>query len=214
LIFPGIELGRETIARHSKSFALASRLLESSCRDDGAEPPKEPLPAVFREVALRRGIPREYPEELLLGMQMDVADSRYARLDDLVLYCYRVAGVVGLMMCHVMGVRHGQALRHAAHLGMDRFYQSGDEGLKFLNWRTALAVRTAKLFYSRIGAVVARRGYDVHARRAYVASRHKLLLVLSAAAQAPGDLYQDLRRGFCPVPLTSVIRFPADVMPV
>jgi phytoene synthase len=37
---------------------------------------------------------------------------------DLLLYAYRVAGVVGLMMCHVMGVRETRALRHAAHLGM------------------------------------------------------------------------------------------------
>ena len=29
---------------------------------------------------------------------------RYETLDDLLLYCYRVAGIVGLMMCHVMGV--------------------------------------------------------------------------------------------------------------
>ena len=34
------------------------------------------------------------------------------------LYCYRVAGVVGLMMCHVLGVRDERALPQAAHLGM------------------------------------------------------------------------------------------------
>ena len=33
------------------------------------------------------------------------------------LYCYRVASVVGLMMCHVMGLRKNQALLNAAHLG-------------------------------------------------------------------------------------------------
>jgi len=31
---PEIELFRRTITRHSKSFALASRLLAPSCRDD------------------------------------------------------------------------------------------------------------------------------------------------------------------------------------
>src|SRR5258708_28576510 len=39
-------------------------------------------------------------------------------MDDLMLCCYRVAGTVGLMMCHVMGVSDRRALRHAAHLGM------------------------------------------------------------------------------------------------
>ncbi|HEY3592530.1 MAG TPA: squalene/phytoene synthase family protein, partial [Polyangiaceae bacterium] len=31
---------------------------------------------------------------------------------------HRVAGVVGLMMCHVLGARGPSALRHAAHLGI------------------------------------------------------------------------------------------------
>jgi phytoene synthase len=34
------------------------------------------------------------------------------------LYCYRVAGTVGLMMAHVMGLRDEGALKHAADLGI------------------------------------------------------------------------------------------------
>ncbi len=59
--------------------------------------------AAFAEVAQSRKIPREYPTELIEGMAMDVIGTRYRDLDDLLLYCYRVASVVGLMMCHVMG---------------------------------------------------------------------------------------------------------------
>jgi phytoene synthase len=51
-------------------------------------------------------------------MQMDTLRTHYRTLDDVLLYAYRVAGVVGLMMCHVMGVRDQSALKHAAHLGM------------------------------------------------------------------------------------------------
>jgi phytoene synthase len=51
----------------------------------------------FREVVERRGIPRQYPEELLAGMEMDAAEGpiRYRTLAELRLYCYRVAGTVG-----------------------------------------------------------------------------------------------------------------------
>ena len=49
---------------------------------------------------------------------MDVEEQRYDSMDQLLLYCYRVAGAVGLMMCHVMGVRDLRALRRAAYLGM------------------------------------------------------------------------------------------------
>ncbi len=72
----------------------------------------------FRVVAQTRRIPRAYPEELLAGMEMDVVSQSYPDVETLLLYCHRVAGVVGLMMCHVMGVRDDDALRNAAQLGL------------------------------------------------------------------------------------------------
>jgi 15-cis-phytoene synthase len=63
-------------------------------------------------------IPALYPSELLRGMAMDVNGHVYASWDDLQLYCYRVASTVGLMMCHVLGVRDPAALPHAAQLGL------------------------------------------------------------------------------------------------
>lgn len=72
----------------------------------------------FRAVVRRRSIPVEYPAELLAGMEMDVVGRRYESLDDLLLYCHRVASTVGLMMCHVFGAFDPAALKHAAHLGV------------------------------------------------------------------------------------------------
>ena len=51
-------------------------------------------------------------------MEMDVRGASYPSLADLLLYCHRVAGTVGLVMCHVMGVRDPRALKRAAHLGI------------------------------------------------------------------------------------------------
>jgi phytoene synthase len=145
-----------TLARHSKSFALAGKLLPPDQRRDAAvlytycrlvddridlaDPADQPealkellstLDSVYRgdeqadvrlrafqEVVQRRGVPREYPEALLEGMGMDTAGAQYQTLDELLLYCHRVAGVVGLMMCHVLGVSDSRALRNAAHLGI------------------------------------------------------------------------------------------------
>ncbi len=72
----------------------------------------------FADVVSRRQIPMEYPLELLLGMEMDVVGTTYRTFDELLLYCHRVAGVVGLMMSHVMGVKSEKALVSAAHLGI------------------------------------------------------------------------------------------------
>jgi phytoene synthase len=72
----------------------------------------------FAEVAKRNSIPRVYVDELVAGMTMDVNRRPYLEVDDLLLYSYRVAGVVGLLLCHVMKLRDESKLANAAHLGI------------------------------------------------------------------------------------------------
>lgn len=84
----------------------------------GAADLDDPILGGFQVVVRTRGIRRAYCDELLLGMAMDADDVRYETEEDLLLYCYRVAGTVGLMMAHVLGVRDDRALPAAAHLGM------------------------------------------------------------------------------------------------
>jgi phytoene synthase len=81
-------------------------------------PQQEPVFIALQYVAQRYGIPAHYALELIEGMAMDARGTRYASLRELLLYCYRVAGTVGLMMAHVMGLRDEAALRHAADLGI------------------------------------------------------------------------------------------------
>lgn len=81
-------------------------------------PLKYPLWNALREVLRRREIPRAHLDTLLDGMQMDVEGATYQTLDDLRLYCHRVAGVVGWLMVAVLGVSDRAALRPAAHLGI------------------------------------------------------------------------------------------------
>ena len=49
---------------------------------------------------------------------MDVEGRRYRTLDELLLYCWRVAGVVGVMMARVMGVTDPATLKRAGDLGL------------------------------------------------------------------------------------------------
>jgi phytoene synthase len=152
-----LAISRQVIAVHSKSFALASRLLPARernravvvyawCRraDDAVdhaanvqgasaalaqlrqeldavyadEAMADPVLDAFRHVTRTCRIPRLYPEELLEGLAMDVECTHYEELPALLRYCYRVAGTVGLMMCHVMGLRQEAATRNAVHLGV------------------------------------------------------------------------------------------------
>jgi phytoene synthase len=50
-------------------------------------------------------------------MEMDLDVTRYADFAELDRYCYRVAGVVGLMMTHVFGYRSDRCLPNALALG-------------------------------------------------------------------------------------------------
>lgn len=77
-----------------------------------------PLLDEFQRIVTDSRVPRDYPEELLAGLAMDVDEHSYETLEDLLHYCYRVAGTVGLMMCHVMGIRDEGSLRNAVHLGI------------------------------------------------------------------------------------------------
>ena len=266
-------VARTTIAHHSKSFALASRLLgrricdqtavvytwcrraddavdeygttdlpatlarlSSELDDAYAGRAEDPVLAAFGDIARARQIPRAYPEELLAGMAMDASGHTYLTVDDVLLYGWRVAGVVGLMMSHVFGVADDAALEHAAHLGIamqltnicrdvaedwnrgrlylpdellaahgapglagdlrrelpasaqqpiartvaellalaDRYYLSGDRGLRALPWRAALAVSSARRIYAGIGNRIAHTGHDITAGRAVVSRAAKL----------------------------------------
>ncbi|MBL8910849.1 MAG: phytoene/squalene synthase family protein, partial [Archangium sp.] len=62
-------------------------------------------------------IPRQPFLDLIDGMEMDLTKHRYANWAELDLYCYRVAGVVGLMMAPLLGTTDPRALIHAADLG-------------------------------------------------------------------------------------------------
>ncbi len=79
---------------------------------------QHPIIRAFILVAKAYGIPIEYPFDLLKGVAMDVQQTRYNTFDELSLFCYRVAAVVGLMMTYVLGYKDERAFAYAKHLGI------------------------------------------------------------------------------------------------
>lgn len=84
----------------------------------GARHAKSPVHESMGWVCRRHGIPEALPLELIAGMSMDVEGVKYTTINDLILYCYRVAGTVGEMFTHVVGVSNRCAFHHAADLGI------------------------------------------------------------------------------------------------
>jgi phytoene desaturase len=80
---------------------------------------KEAAPfQALRILSSQYAIPEHYFVELVEGMRMDVEGFRYETLEDLVLYSYRVAGCVGLVMSHIMKLSQTSALKHACDMGI------------------------------------------------------------------------------------------------
>lgn len=72
----------------------------------------------FRELCLECSIDFAVVRELIMGMSSDLGAVQLRCDRELVRYCYRAAGTVGLMMCSVLGVRDPRAWRHAIDLGI------------------------------------------------------------------------------------------------
>ena len=70
------------------------------------------------DIVERYRIPTEYLEAAIDGMEMDLGPVAYQTFDELRLYCYRVASVVGLACIHIWGFTDASALRHAEEAGI------------------------------------------------------------------------------------------------
>ena len=193
----------------------------------------------FRELCLECGIDFGVVRELLLGMISDLDVVRVKNDRELVRYCYRAAGTVGLMMCAVLGVRDPRAWRHAIDLGIamqltnisrdvledaeacrvylpaerlaeygvapedlvdgtadaqavsmvvddvlrmaEQYYESGDDGMRYLPARARWAILVASRLYRGIGRRLRRRyASNPLLGRVVVPWFHKVGLVASA----------------------------------
>lgn len=180
-------------------------------------------------------IPKKYFHDLIDGMEMDVSKHRYESLEELQLYCYRVAGVVGLMFSHIVGLRDTAAMDNAVALGSAmqltniardvredfnmgriylpsewlknanvdasqltaapeavwpvverllteaaRYYKIGDQGMRSLPWKAALAAMAARNIYSEIGNKILRSGPEYLKTRTIVSGPRKCVLLFKS----------------------------------
>ena len=64
------------------------------------------------------GIPRRYLEDVIRGVETDLAVSRFQTFDDLRDYCYLVASTVGLICIEIFGYDDPAAVEYAVDLGL------------------------------------------------------------------------------------------------
>jgi len=81
------------------------------------ETPRLPVMRELQPVIGTYGLQREHFEALLDGVEMDLNTTRYRSQEDLELYCYRVASVVGLLSIRIFGYRNPKCHEYAVFLG-------------------------------------------------------------------------------------------------
>jgi 15-cis-phytoene synthase len=80
--------------------------------------PHHPITVKLAHSLQRFPIAKEHFEELIAGVEMDLTHTRYPTFHELYEYCYRVAGVVGLMCIEIFGYRNPKAKDYAVNLGV------------------------------------------------------------------------------------------------
>ena len=79
--------------------------------------PQHPVTQALQPAIRAYNLPQEHFEEIIDGMEMDLTQSRYLDFKGLSLYCYRVAGVVGLMAAEIFGSTQRETTDYARDLG-------------------------------------------------------------------------------------------------
>ncbi len=95
-----------------------AELRRLTCQALETDQPCPPEFQALREVARAHAIPPAQPLAHLEGFGMDVEGRRYQTLDDTLTYAFHVAGVVGVMMAEIMGVKQRPTLQRACDLGL------------------------------------------------------------------------------------------------
>lgn len=80
--------------------------------------PEHPVGKALQGVVSGFNLPIELFREIIDGMEMDLDQSRYPDFKSLQLYCYRVAGVVGLLSVEIFGFEDRKTLDYAHELGI------------------------------------------------------------------------------------------------
>lgn len=83
-----------------------------------ASAPRHPVTQALNEALAHFNLPEEQLLEILDGMEMDLHKTRYPDFKSLLLYCHRVAGVVGLLAAEIFGYEDRRTLKYAHDLGI------------------------------------------------------------------------------------------------
>jgi len=83
-----------------------------------ANKPQHPVTKALVAPIKNYALQEQHFQEIIDGMEMDLNQSRYVDFDELQVYCYRVASVVGILAASIFGYTNSATLLYAHDLGL------------------------------------------------------------------------------------------------
>ena len=118
-VIDGQIMGHDQIENYKDGQSERLERLRSDTRAAlSGQPTDNPVYAGLARVVKTHNIDHRHPMDLLKGFEMDASERVYETVDDILDYSYHVAGVVGVMMANIMGVRDAATLDRASDLGL------------------------------------------------------------------------------------------------
>ena len=108
----------DDIADETPDPNVARDALRAVRADMQAVYPRDRLVKELVALAAKTELDLEAADQLVEGVESDLSSVLFADDQDLIRYCYRVAGTVGVMMCAVLRVRNEAAIHFAIDLGI------------------------------------------------------------------------------------------------
>jgi phytoene synthase len=106
----------ETIPLEKRRADLAGWRQDIRLACDGGTP-SFPVNRELQAVIAQYHLPFNLFDELIRGVEMDLAIKRYQTFEELEQYCYRVASVVGLLSVEIFGYQNPDCRQYAVYLG-------------------------------------------------------------------------------------------------
>src|SRR3954465_6806867 len=152
--------------------------------------PQHPVTRALLPCIEKYSISQENLGEIIDGMEMDLTQTRYLDWPGLERYCYRVAGVVGLLAAGIFGYRDTRTLDYAKNLGI-AFQLTNiirDVGEDARKNRVYLPIEDLKRFNVPAADILqARESPAFHSLMAFEAERARGFYERAMAALPAGD---------------------------
>ena len=198
----------------------------------------------YLDLSKKYNIPKSYSKILIDGVLGDIYFDSISDERELINYCFRVAGIVGLMMCKILKVDH-KGLPHAIDMGIamqltnisrdvledatanrkyipdtwlnitskkiispdsdlkyeiqkaikelielsNKYYDSGNNGLSYIPFKSRIAIKFASDIYRGIGVKIEQGGYNFLSGREYLNKFEKFKIILLSLFDLPKILF-------------------------